>query len=77
MDATQRRTIDHVRQIVCTIVAEKGLTDPEALRVALFDAYPYEERKGYRYHAWLSAIKEEIGGMRPAKPDPRQLPLFN
>lgn len=77
MEARSEKIIDQARTIVCTVVAEKGLQDPKSLRNALFEAYPFEKRYGYRYHAWLCAIKEEIGGMRPAKPDPRQLQLFN
>ena len=70
------RTIDIARQTVEKVVLEKGFKDPKALRTAMFDAYPFELRQGYPYHAWLKVIKTEIGGMRPRKPDPRQIALF-
>lgn len=70
------KTIDIARQTVGKVVLEKGFKDPKALRTAMFIAYPFESRKGYPYHAWLKVIKSEIGGMRPRKPDPRQIALF-
>lgn len=70
------KTIDIARQTVEKVVLEKGFKDPKGLRIAMFNAYPFEVRKGYPYHAWLKVIKTEIGGMRPRKPDPRQIALF-
>lgn len=64
------------REVVGKVVFDKGLKDPKALRVAIFHAYPFETRQGYPYRAWLKVIKDKIGGMRPRKPDPRQMPLF-
>lgn len=62
---------------VAEIVRQVGREDPAALRRALTRAYPFAERRGWAYKVWLSEIKTQIGGMRPAKPDPRQLRLFD
>lgn len=67
---------DRAAIVVTCVVREVGLTDPRALRKALRDAYPFGDRLGYPYRAWLAEIKEQIGGMRPKKPDPAQLQLF-
>jgi hypothetical protein len=68
---------DQARPIVATIVREVGLKDPKALRRALKDAYPFGQRAGWPYQVWLEEIREQIGGMRPRKPDPNQLSLFD
>lgn len=71
------KKIDIVRDVVWKVVSDKGFKDPKALRVAMFHAYPFEKRQGYPYKAWLKVIKDKIGGMRPRKPDPRQIALFD
>ncbi|MEB0032977.1 hypothetical protein QN372_19700 [Undibacterium sp. RTI2.1] len=70
------KIINQAREVVAITLLREGYADPKKLRNVLRDAYPFEVRKGYRYHAWLSVIKERISGMRPPKPDPNQLPLF-
>lgn len=67
---------DEAAPIVAKIVREVGLQDPVALRKALKAAYPFGERAGWPYKAWLDEIRYQIGGMRPKKPDPNQLRLF-
>lgn len=67
---------DEARVVVAAVVADVGVRDPVALRKALYAAYPFGERKHYPYKAWLKVINEQIGGMRPKKPDPNQLNLF-
>ncbi|MEX3583143.1 MAG: hypothetical protein VB137_12065 [Burkholderia sp.] len=61
---------------VAQVVRDVGLQDPKALRKALYEAYPFGIRASWPYKVWLAEIKEQIGGMRPAKPDPRQGQLF-
>lgn len=68
---------DQARAIVGAVIQEVGVRDPVALRKALYCAYPFGERKDYPYKAWLEVIKEQIGGMRPRKADPRQMDLFD
>ncbi len=62
--------------IVANIVRDNGFSDPKALRAALSKSYPFGTRTGYPYRVWLTEIRRQIGGMRPAKPDPAQLKLF-
>lgn len=68
---------DEARTIVTAIVRDVGVRDPVLLRKALYDAYPFGERKDYPYKAWLAVVREQIGGMRPRKADPRQMDLFD
>lgn len=68
---------DAARSSVAQVVREVGFTDPKALRKALSDAYPFGERARWPYQAWLAEIREQIGGMRPKKPDPNQMSLFD
>lgn len=72
-----KRWQDKIVPVVAEVVQRVGLTDPVALRVALRDAYPFEQRTGYPYRAWLAEIDRKIGGMRPRKPDPTQRCLFD
>jgi hypothetical protein len=67
---------DEARVIVAAVVRDVGIRDPVALRKALYDAYPFGERRHYPYKAWLQVVKEQIGGMRAKKADPRQMELF-
>lgn len=62
--------------VVTDIVRTVGMKDPKRLRIELSKAYPFGERSGYPYRAWLKEIDEQIGGMRPRKPDPGQAQLF-
>lgn len=68
---------DKIVPVVAEVVQRVGLKDPVALRVALRKAYPFEQRTGYPYRAWLAEIDRKIGGMRPKKPDPAQSSLFD
>lgn len=69
---------DKAAPIVAAVVREVGLKDPVALRKALSKAYPFGERSGSSsaYQAWLKEVGVQIGGMRPKKPDPGQMDLF-
>lgn len=73
---TLKQWQDKIVPVVAEVVKRVGLQDPVALRVALRDAYPFEQRTGYPYRAWLAEIDRKIGGMRPKKPDPAQSDLF-
>jgi hypothetical protein len=68
---------DQAAPVVAEVVRRIGLKDPKGLRVALRNAYPFGERSGYPYRAWLYEIDAQIGGMRPKKPDPGQASLFD
>lgn len=62
--------------VIAAIVREMGFADPLALRRRIRKAYPFGERKGWPYRAWLLEVKRQIGGMHIRKPDPNQLHLF-
>lgn len=75
--ATKIKVQEQIEPIVAEVIGRVGLEDPQALRVALRDAYPFGDRLGYPYKAWLAEITRCIGGMRIKKPDPAQLNLFD
>ena len=74
-EAEKVKTIDIARAAVIRIEIEHGKYNPE-LRSILRANYPFSQKFGYPYQAWLTAIRERIGGMRLKKPDPNQLPLI-
>lgn len=77
MTRALKRWQDKIVPLVAEVVQRVGLKDPVALRIALRDAYPFEQRTGYPYRAWLAEIERKIGGMRMKKPDPSQRSLFD
>ena len=54
------RSADIVRQIVAD---NQGLDDKE-LRKVITSAYPYRERMGWAYKAWLKAVKQVLGNRK-------------
>ena len=72
-----KRWQDRIVPVVAEVIERVGLKDPVALRTALRDAYPFEQRTGYPYRAWLAEIDRRVGGMRLKKPDPKQGSLFD
>lgn len=72
-----KRWQDRIVPVVAEVIERVGLKDPVALRIALRDAYPFEQRTGYPYRAWLAEIERRVGGMRPKKSDPKQGSLFD
>lgn len=67
---------DKVSAIIAEVVRQVGRSDPHRLRTEIRMAYPFGSRAGWPYKAWLLEVKAQIGGMRPAKPDPNQQQLF-
>lgn len=51
------------KPIIAKCIREIGLSDRDALRKALFDAYPFGERKMWPYKVWLDEIKNQCGGI--------------
>ncbi len=74
-EAEKIKTIDIARTAVIRVEIQYGKYHPE-LRSILREHYPFDVKNGYPYQAWLTAVKERIGGMRIKKPDPNQLPLI-
>ncbi|WP_353250249.1 hypothetical protein [Salinisphaera sp. T31B1] len=47
------------------VIASTGRDDQKALRRALRHAYPFAERSGYAYKAWLTEVKAQLShGLR-------------
>lgn len=67
---------DQAAIIISEVVRNVGRADPHILRTELRKAYPFGDRTGWPYKAWLAEIKAQIGGMRVRKPNPNQQQLF-
>ncbi|HWQ07902.1 MAG TPA: hypothetical protein VN436_02300 [Holophaga sp.] len=46
--------------IIARVIAKVGTEDVPALRRALREAYPFEERKYWPYKVWLSEVKRQL-----------------
>lgn len=52
--------------IIVRVVKEHGNTDSKELRKALFEAYPFGERKYHPYKMWLDEVQkvlQEVGAV--------------
>ena len=58
------------------VIREVGLQDPIALRTALQNAYPFGDKLGPPYRAWLREIEKQIHDTQLKEPDPAQLDFF-
>ena len=67
---------ERARPIIAQVVLDVGFKDGGALRKALTAAYPFGDRKGWPYKAWLAEVRQQVGRMRAKKKDPSQLELF-
>jgi len=52
---------DHAAQVIKQVILEVGREDAGKLKRALFDAYPFGERKYTPYKVWLDEIKRQVG----------------
>ena len=52
---------DAARPIIANVIREHGREDTPELRKALFDAYPFGQRKYWPYQVWLDEIKVQLG----------------
>jgi hypothetical protein len=72
---------DNCRPIIARVLTENaGKTETE-IRGALYDAYPYGQRKYHPYRIWLDEIKRQRNLKRPLgerhyTADPRQGKIF-
>lgn len=62
-EAAQRR--------IQKVVDEVGLNDQKQLKQALFDAYPYGERKHYPYKVWCQEVRKILNQKPAFKPLPK------
>lgn len=64
--------------VITQVVFRIGRGDPKALRRALRQAYPFGERRGWPYKAWLAEIHARVGPLqdRSRTKHPSQMDLF-
>jgi hypothetical protein len=67
---------DSARPRIAKVIEEVGTEDMKALRKALFEAYPYGERRYWPYKVWCDEIRTQLGLKRPKEPADGTLPLF-
>ena len=67
---------DYAAPIIAEVVRRIGRADITRLRAELRKAYPFGERTGWPYKAWLAEVKAQVGGLRAKKQDPNQQQLF-
>lgn len=71
---------DSARAIIQRVLTETVGKSEAEIKKALFDAYPFHERKHHPYKIWLDEIKiqrkQRRLGQRPEKPNPNQTKLF-
>lgn len=66
---------DSARPRIAAILRElEGRPEPE-IKQALFDAYPWGERRHYPYKIWLDEIKRQRKLKRGGYEDPRQMEI--
>ena len=55
---------DHARPIVARVLEKTKGQDEKAIRAALFEAYPFGQRKYHPYKIWLDEIRVQRGKKR-------------
>lgn len=62
---------DRAAPIVAEVILRVGRADQNALRQALFEAYPWGARKNTPYKAWLAEVRRQLGHpLNAPKADP-------
>lgn len=69
---------DDCRPIIAKVLAENRLKSEKEIKKALYDAYPYGERKYHPYKIWLDEIKIQTGKKISKReiPNENQINLF-
>lgn len=66
--------------IIAKVLQNTAGLSEEVIKKALFDAYPFGERKYHPYKIWLDEIRIQLGkrkfGQKKEKADPNQKDLF-
>ena len=52
---------DQARPVIARVIDQVGFSNQSSLRKALYDAYPFGQRKHYPYRVWLDEIKKQVG----------------
>lgn len=60
----QRTWRDISRPIIADVIGRVGRDDPKKLKKALFEAYPFRERRFWPYKVWLDEIKIQLHGKK-------------
>lgn len=55
------------RDVIDAVVAEVGVDDETALRKAMFDAYPFGDRKHWPYKVFCEEVKKTMQDIRVRK----------
>ena len=55
------------REVIDAVVIRVGVDDETALRKAMFDAYPFGERKHWPYKVFCEEVKKTMQGIRLQK----------
>ncbi|MFC1996974.1 hypothetical protein ACFLXI_05125 [Chloroflexota bacterium] len=53
--------------IIRKVIEENANKEPDQLKKALFEAYPFGERKYWPYKVWLDEIQVQLGTKKPKK----------
>jgi hypothetical protein len=61
------------RPVIAAVIDRVGRGDDVALKRALYDAYPFGERKMWPYKVWLDEIKAQLNGEALREPVGPQL----
>lgn len=69
------------RPIIARVLAQTAGQEERAIRKALAEAYPFQERRGWAYKAWLLEVQRQRGLRERKRTDPpdvdeRQLTLL-
>lgn len=59
---------DQAKPIICAVIARVGTDDGRALQKALFDTYPWGERRLHPYRIWRDEIRRQLQGRQHRKP---------
>ncbi|RUM46169.1 MAG: hypothetical protein DSY80_02520 [Desulfocapsa sp.] len=67
---------DIARPIIAEVIANNKGGPMNVTKKALFDAYPFNERKYYSYKVWLNEIKKQLPKTKLDAVPKNQLTLF-
>lgn len=62
----------YAASIIHEVIARVGRDDEKTLRKALWEAYPFGERRYHPHKIWHSEVNRQLGTPKTVKLDPRQ-----
>lgn len=66
---------DRARPIIAQVLLQTRGCSPKEIDDAIFDAYPFGERKYHPYKIWLDEVRRQRYGLKPKEQDPRQISI--